>query len=186
VDVGKGSRTFAMFPVRLNMAAAQVVKGPTLPTDKLWVYLADASGKKSYIFPGTMLLVWHIPGAGSMGEPAAAESGGGNTLEIESVKQNDLFSGCVTVHYTLRGPQGRLRLRIFDSANPDTASRFASEDVPIKSGPGLELVSISVSKEAASPDVFNTDTLEIQMLNASGAVLATLRKQSPMSWARPK
>jgi membrane protein involved in colicin uptake len=185
MDIGKGSRNFVMFPVQLNVAAAQSVKRPTLPTDKVWIYVADASGQKSYIFQGTMMLVWHIPGGAQPGAPTAAQSGG-NTLEIESFKQNDLFSGYVTVKYNIRASEGRLRLRIFDSANPTTASWFASDDIAIKSGPGLELVRIAVPKGAASPDVFSADTVEIQMLNAKGAVLTALRKQSPMSWAKPK
>jgi hypothetical protein len=182
MEIGKGSRNFVMFPVKLNVAAAQGVKRPTLPTDKVWVYLADASGNKSYIFQGTMLLVWHVPGPAA----APAQTGDGNTLEIESVKQNGLFSGYVTVNYNMRAPKGRLRLRIFDSANPATASWFVSDDIPIKSGPGLELVKIAVPRDAAAPDVFSADTVEIQMLDAKDAVLATLRKHLPMSWAKPK
>ncbi len=182
LDIGKGSRNFVMFPVQLSVAAAQDVKRPTLPTDKVWVYLADASGNKSYIYQGTMMLVWHIPG----NAPSAAQPGSGNTLEIESFKQNDLFSGYVTVKYNLQAAEGRLRLRVFDSANPKIASWFVSDDVQIKSGPGLELVKIAVPKEAASPDVFNADTVEVQILGANASVLATLRKQSPMSWAKPK
>jgi hypothetical protein len=186
MDIGKSSRNFVMFPVKLNVAAAQGVKRPTLPTDKVWIYLADASGLKSYIFQGTMMLVWHIPGGGQEGATALAQSGEGNTLEIESFKQNDLFSGYVTVKYNLRAAEGRLRLRVLDSANPATASWFASEDIPVKSGPGLELVKIAVRNRATSPDVFNADTVEIQMLDAKGTVLTSLRKQSPMSWAKPK
>ncbi|HUD45895.1 MAG TPA: MAP7 domain-containing protein [Candidatus Baltobacteraceae bacterium] len=185
-DIGKGNRNFVMFPVQFNVAAAQSVKRPAIQTDKVRVYLADASGQKSYIFQGTLMLVWHVPGAAQPDEPALAQSGGGNTLEIESFKQNDLFSGYVTVKYNLRAPEGLLRLRIFDSADPATASWFASDDVPIKSGPGLELVKIAVPSQAASPDVFNADTVEVQMLNSKGDVLATLRKQSPMSWAKRK
>jgi hypothetical protein len=186
MDVGKGSRNFVMFPVKLNVAAAQGVKRPTLPTDKIWIYLADAAGQKSYIFQGTMMLVWHIPGSAQTDAPATAPSGASSTLEIESFKQNGLFSGYVTVKYNLRAAEGRLRLRVFDSANPVTASWFTSDDVAIKSGPGMELVKIAVPESAASPDVFNADTVEIQILGADGTVLNTLRKQSPMSWAKPK
>ncbi len=186
VDIGKGSRNFVMLPVKLNVAAARDGKRSTVPTDKVWVYVADSSGQKRYIFQGTMMLVWHVPGATQADAQSAAQFGGGNTLEIDSLKQNDLFSGYVSVNYNLRTGKGRLRLRIFDSANPATASWFASDEVTIKSGPGVELVKIAVPKDASSPDVFNADTVEIQMLDTKGETLATVRKQLPMSWAKPK
>jgi len=182
VQIGKGSRNFVMFPVKLDVPAAQGVKRASLPTDKVWVYLLNAAGEKSYIFQGTMMLVWHVPGAPTA--PASAASG--NMLEIESFKQNDLFSGYVTVKYNLQPASGALRLRIFDSATPATTDWFSSDDVPISSGPGLQLVRIAVPKNAASPDLFNADTVEIQMLDVKGRVLTQLRKQSPMSWAKPK
>jgi hypothetical protein len=182
-DIGKGSRNFVMFPVKFNQSAAQTAN---LSTDKVWVYLADASGRKSYIFQGTMMLRWRVAGSTASEAPSPAEAGGASTLEIESFKQNDLFSGYVAVQYNLRSGRGRLRLRVFDSANPSTAGWFASDDVAIKSGPGMELVKIAVPKSAASPDVFNADTVEVQILTSKDAVLATARKQSPMSWAKPK
>lgn len=81
---------------------------------------------------------------------------------------------------------GKLRLRVYDSAQPATADWFASDDVTIKSGPGLELLKVSVPKEAPSPDLFSADTIEVQMLDSDGAVVASVKKQSAMSWAKPK
>jgi hypothetical protein len=185
-EVGKGSRNFVMVPVKLNVATAQNINRATLPTDKVWVYLADASGRKSYIFQGTMMLVWNIAGGAARAAQPSAESAAANMLDIESFKQNDLFSGYVAVQYNLRSGQGRLRLRIFDSANPSTAAWFASDDVAIKSGPGMELVRIAVPRNAPSPDVFSADTVEVQILNSKGTVVTSARKQSPMSWAKPK
>jgi hypothetical protein len=182
MNIGKAARNVVMFPVRLNVAAAQSVKRATLSTDKVRIFLAGASGQKSYIYEGNMALVWHIPA----GAQADASSGGGDTVEIESFNQNGLFSGSVTVNYNIRTAAGRLRLRVFDFSNPATASWFASDDVPIKSGPGQELLKIAVPKDAGSPDVFSADTVEIQMLDATGAVLATARKQMPTSWMKPK
>jgi hypothetical protein len=184
VDIGKSSRNFVMFPVKLNLQATQALKRTTLPTDKVWIYLADAAGQKSYIFQATMLLVWHLPGAANAAGATAPNSP--NTLQIESFKQNDLFSGYVAVKYDCAGKAGRLRLRVYDSANPSSADWFASEDIPIKSGPGLQLVRINVPKEAASPDSFKADTVEVQMLDGKGQVVARLQKQTPMNWAKPK
>jgi hypothetical protein len=184
-DIGRGSRSFVMFPVKLNAAAAQSFKRPTLPTDKVWIYLVDASGAKSYIAQSTMILVWHIPGGG--GPAAAAVAAPRNTVEIESFKQNDLFSGYVSVRYNLAaGPDAQLRLKVSDSANPPTVGWFASDDIPIKAGVGVQLVRIAVPKEAPSPDVFNADTIEVQMLDAKGAVTASIQKKATMTWAKPK
>ncbi|HEX3718838.1 MAG TPA: hypothetical protein VH595_12790 [Verrucomicrobiae bacterium] len=184
-NIGKGSRNFVMFPVKLDSAAAQSLNRRTLPTDKIWIYVINAAGEKFYIFQGTMMLVWHIPGGGEASSANLAQ-GSHNTLEIESFKQNDLFSGYVTVKYNLRSSEGHLHLSVYDSANPATAQWFESDDIPIKSGPGLQLVRIDVPRRAHSPDVFNVDTVEIQMRDAHGTLLASSRNQSPMSWAKPK
>jgi len=48
------------------------------------------------------------------------------------------------------------------------------------------LLKVSVPKEAPSPDLFNADTIEVQMLDSNGAVVASVKKQSAMSWAKPK
>ncbi|HEY3915105.1 MAG TPA: hypothetical protein VGN61_11520 [Verrucomicrobiae bacterium] len=186
VNIGKGSRNFVMFPVKLDAAAAQSLKRSTLPTDKVWIYLVNGAGEKSYIFQGTMMLVWHIPGGEQEAPDASWAAAVRNTLEIESFKQNDLFSGYVTVKYNLRSAEGHLHLSVYDSANPGTASWFESDDIPIKSGPGLQLVRINVPKKALSPDAFKVDTVEIQMLDANGTLLASSHNQSPMSWAKPK
>jgi hypothetical protein len=131
-----------------------------------------------------MILVWHIPGAG--GTEAAANTAR-NTVEIESFKQNDLFSGYVTVNYNLSaGSEALLRLKIYDSGNPSTVGWFASDDIPIKPGPGVQLVRIAVPKNAPAPDVFNVDTIEVQMLEGNGKVTASVQKKSTMSWAKPK
>jgi hypothetical protein len=50
----------------------------------------------------------------------------------------------------------------------------------------VQLLRIVVPKEAASPDVFSADTVEVQMLDKQGAQTASVKKQSSMSWAKPK
>jgi hypothetical protein len=77
-------------------------------------------------------------------------------------------------------------LKVYDSARPATADWFTADDVEIKSGPGLQLIRMAVPKEAPSPDVFSADTVEIQMLDKNGAIMASVKKTTPMSWAKPK
>ena len=180
VDIGKGSRSFVMFPVKLNPSAAQKFNRSTLPTDKVWIYLMDASGAKSYVAQSTMILVWHIPGAGA--DAASSQ----NTVEIESFKQNDLFSGYVSVKYLTAATGAQLRLKVYDSAKPATVAWFESEDLTVKPGPGVQLVKTTVSRNAKSPDVFTADTIEVDMLDANGKVTASVKKQSSMTWAKPK
>jgi hypothetical protein len=183
-DVGHAGHNSVLIPVKLGAAAANAFKRAALPTDKIWIYLTDASGVKSYIFQGTMLLLWRVPGHSAAAQ--AADAAPHNTAQIESFKQNGLFDGYVIVKYNLLANGGRLHLRVFDSASPSAADWFANNDVALKSGPGMQLVKIAVSPEAKSPDVFKLDTLEIQMLDENGNTLATGRKETPMTWAKPK
>jgi hypothetical protein len=134
-----------------------------------------------------MVLLWHVPGGGAAGGArAAAGAAVQNMVQIESFKQNDLFGGYVIVKYNLLADGGRLHLRVFDSSNPASAGWFANNDVPLKSGPGMQLVKIGALPQAQSPDLFKADTLEIQMLDSKGNILATGRKDVPMTWAKRK
>jgi hypothetical protein len=177
-----------LFPVKLGKAAAEAYQRPTLPTDKIWIYLVDSSGIKSYIYQGTMILLWHIPGAAhaAPASTAAAAIVPQGSVEIESFKQNDLFGGYVIVKYDSPADGDKLHLRAYDSSNPVTADWFASNDVKLKSGPGVQLVKIAASTTANSPDLFKADTLEIQLLDGTGKILATGSKELPMTWAKRK
>jgi hypothetical protein len=81
---------------------------------------------------------------------------------------------------------GRIHLRIYDSAKPESGDWFESDDVLIKSGPGLSLVNIKVPPESKGPAIFSADTVEITLLDAKDKVLATVKSKSDMSWAKPK
>jgi hypothetical protein len=130
-----------------------------------------------------MLLSWHSPGGGaSTPAPAPAQS----TLQMDDFKQTDTFSGQVIARYNLAANAGVLRLRIYDSAKPQSADWFKSEDAPIKSGPGLQPLKISVSPASTGPDLFNADTIEITILDDHDKVLASAKSQTPMIWAKPK
>jgi hypothetical protein len=179
-EIGRSSRDFVLIPIKFR-PAGDALKRPTLPTDRLWVYLTDGSGQKSYIFQGTMVLIWKNPAVASVAGPAIAQ----NNVQAE-FKQNNAFGGYVTVKYFLAGSVGKLRLRIFDSANPRSADWFESEDVDVKSGAGFQLVRTAVSKDAASPDLFKADTIQVQLLDGKEKVLTTQNQKIDMSWAKPK
>jgi hypothetical protein len=185
VDVGRSSHNSILFPIKLQSAAADAFRSATLPTDKIWIYFVDGAGIKSYIFQSTMILLWHVPGGAryASAEPSAPQS----AVEIEEFKQNNLFAGYVIVKYNLADSGGgKLRLRVYDSANPASADWFANHDVPLKSGPGMQLVKISALPDSPSPDVFKVDTMEIQLLDDTGKILATGTKDVPATWAKRK
>ena len=182
VDLGKKSRNFALFPVKFQPPSDQAAKLSSFPTDKVWVYLGEPASK-SYIFNATMLLVWHPPGgAGDVAIPS-----NGSSIQLEDFKQNDPFSGYVTVRYNLVGDAGKVRARVYDSANPKSAEWFESDDVEVKTGPGLQVIKFAVPQDSKTPsDIFSCDTIEIQLLDDKDATLAIIKKQTPMNWAKPK
>ena len=187
-EIGRTSRPFVLFPVKFNPASGSAPKGGSYGTDKIWVYLTGPSGEKQYISSATMLLMWHPPGGATEGAApvAAVRAGSQSTAQIESVKQNNAFGGSVTVRYNLGVDSGRIHLRLYDSAKPESADWFDSEDVPIKSGPGLNLVNFKVPPESKAPAIFSADTIEITLLDDKDKVLATVTAKSSMSWAKPK
>ena len=131
-----------------------------------------------------MLLIWRAPGA-SQGPTAGATAA--TSLELDTFKQNDPSSGYVTVKYRLTGGPGKLRMKIYDSQNPASADWFTTAELKVQPGPGTQLLEFAVKPEAASPtDLIKVDTLEIELLDATGKVLTTLKKQSAMSWVKPK
>ena len=185
-EIGKTRSPDAFFSVKFNPAPGAVPKSGSFGTDKIWIYLAGPSGEKQYISSATMLLMWHPPGgAAPAAAAAAAAAGPQSTAQIGDVKQNSASSGSVTVRYNLGVDSGRIHLRIYDSAKPESAAWFESDEVPIKSGPGLSLVTIKVPPESKGPALFSADTIEITLLDDKDKVLTTATVKSSMSWAKP-
>jgi len=189
MQVSKNGRQL-IFPVKYSPASGAVPKSGSFGTDKIWIYLTGPGGEKQYISSATMLLMWRPPGGASApAAPAsvAAHPPAQSTVLIEGdIKRNDSYSGSVTVRYNLGVDSGRIHLRIYDSARPDSAAWFESEDVPIKGGSGVNLVSAKVSPRSAGPAIFSADTIEITLLDDKGQTLTTVKSKSNMSWAKPK
>lgn len=185
MEIGKSRRNFALFPVKFQPPASQSANWNTFATDKVLVYLAEtASAKKLNLFPATMMLLWRPPGGGA--GPASPEKNS-STITMEDFKQNDLFSGQVTVRYHLIGDAGRIRVRVLNASNPASASWFEEAETPIKGGRGIQILKIGVNPDAKIPtDVFKADTIAIDLLDSKGNPVATEKKESPMSWAKPK
>ena len=182
VEIKKSSQRLALFPIKFQPPDANAFA--TFSTDKIFIYLQDAvSVQRFNLFPMAMLVMWKAPGATA--QAGSAVSAG--TIELGDLKQSDLFSGYLTLKYTLTAPNGKIRVRIFDSRNERSASWFAIKDVDVKQGGGLQLVQIAVKKDADSPsDIIRADTMEVELVDSVGKVVANVKKENVMNWARPK
>lgn len=181
-EIGKSRRNFVLFPVKFQPPAGLPdVAGYS--TDQVLVYVLEkATGRRLNLFPATMLLKWWAPGA----QMAVAQNNG-NNVEIENFKQNDQSSGFVSLKYTLLTGDGRIRAKLFDSKAPASAAYFTSSAADVKSGRGLQLIEVRVDPDSKSPtDIIHADTLEIELLDASGKVVAKTSKQASMLWSKPK
>mgnify|MGYP001563925335 FL=1 len=185
-EIPKSRRNFMLFPINFQPPAAVAAQTPSFSTDQVLVYLLEATSTKRFnLFPATMLLMWRPPG---ISQPVAAQPAtAGNTLELEDFKQNDPSAGYVTVKYNLLTGQGRLRLKVYDAANPASADWFTTRPVEVKAGRGVQLIDIKVEADSKSPtDLFKAGTIEVELLDLAGKVLAKVSKQLPMTWAKPK
>jgi hypothetical protein len=184
-EIGRSRRSFVLLPVTFQPPATQADAFSSYSTDKLQVYLADAgAGQRFPLFTATMLLVWHPPGA-KAAEPESASASA--SLELDDLKQNDLYSGYVTVRYNLPGRPGRLRLRLYNAANPASANYFETTDPKVQAGRNLQLLEFSVKPGVKTPsDLFEVDTVQVELLGDNGVTVANFSKHVPMSFAKPK
>lgn len=185
-EIGRSRRNFVLVPVKFQPPSDQLQSYSPYSTDRLLVYLAEsATSRRFNLFNATMLLVWNAPGAAPLTPGSASRTG--NSLEMDDFKQNDLFSGYVTVRYQLKTGPGQIRMRIYNSANPASERYFNTQEYRVQAGRNLQLLEFTVHPEAQSAtDVIKADTIEIELLDNSNQVVARLVKKTPMTWARPK
>ncbi|MEW6160709.1 MAG: hypothetical protein AB1813_25035, partial [Verrucomicrobiota bacterium] len=184
-ELGKSRRNFLLFPVKFQPPAGAV--SSSYATDKVLVYLNEESASKRFnLFATTMLLMWKAPGGGSA--PAAAQTAQtGSSVELEDFKQNDLHTGVVTVKFNMTEANGKLRMKVFDAANPKSSEWFSSIEQNVKTGRGVQLLSVAVKEDAKPPkDVFKANTIEVELVDLSGKVLSKVSKQVDMSWQTPR
>jgi hypothetical protein len=181
-EIGKSRRNFVLFPVKFQPPSG-LSDSAAFSTDKVLVYLSEKeSARRHNVFPATMLLVWRAPGSHA---PSAGQTG--ESVEIDDFKQNDASSGYLSVKYALPSGTARLHAKVFDSAKPGTAAYFTTTVPEVKAGRGLQLIDVQIDPESKSPaDVIHADTVEIELVDLSGKVLAKTSKTADMIWARPK
>ena len=183
VEVGKSRRNFVLFPVKFQPPTGIGTDASGFSTDKVLVYLTNDSSKRLNLFAATMLLMWRAPGAAAPVQVAAAT----HTIDFDDFKQKDASDGYVAIRYNLIGGAGRLRVAIYDSANPATRDYFATSQVDVNPGRGLQTLEVKVEPESKSPtDFIRADTIEIEMIDPAGKVLAKTSKKASMTWSKPK
>ena len=181
-DAGKGRRGLALFAVKYQPPNSNPDSFETYPTDSVLVYVQDGAQRLN-LFPAPLTLVWRAPGAGPV-LPIVEQTA---KLEFDNFKQNNLYSGYVTVKYTLPASGGKAIVRVLDSKVPRSVDWFQIDEVPLKGGSGLQLVKIAVKPDAQSPgDVIKADTIEVQLVDSDGNLVGYLKEFTPMTWARPK
>jgi hypothetical protein len=168
----------ALFPVKFSPPDSSF---GSYSSDRVLIFLQDALSQRFNIFAASMLLMWRAPGSG----PAVALQN--SSLTLDEFKQSDLFGGYVSVRYSLAANGGKMRVRVFDSKNPQSSEWFSTDQANVKSGNGLQLLRFSVKPNAASPtDIFKADTFEVELLDEGGKVVANLKKEQQLTWAKPK
>jgi hypothetical protein len=184
VEVGKSRRNFVLFPVKFTPPAGVGMDASGFSTDKVLVYLTNDSSKHMNLFAATMLLMWRAPGSAASVMPIAAAT---HTIDFDDFKQNDASDGYVAIRYNLVAGGGRLRVAVYDSANPATKDYFATSQVDVNPGRGVQTLEVKVEPESKSPtDFIRADTIEIEMIDKTGKVLAKTSKKANMTWSKPK
>lgn len=183
IEVGKSRRNFVLFPVKFQPPSGIGTDASGFSTDKVLVYLTNDSSKRLNMFAATMLLMWRAPGSAAAMQVAAAT----HTIDFDDFKQNDASDGYVAIRYNLMGGAGRLRVAVYDSKNPATREYFATSQVDVNPGRGLQTLEVKVEPESKSPtDYIRADTIEIEMIDAGGKVLAKTSKKASMVWSKPR
>lgn len=181
-EISKSRRNFAVLEVKFQPPAG-LPDSAAFSTDKVLVYLQEGgSGKRFNVFLTTMLLVWRAERS-----QLTAVQTSGNSIEIDDFKQTDASNGYVTVKYNLLSGSGRIRAKIYEAKRPESAAYFVSDirDVPI--GRGLQLVEVRVDENSkSSTELINADTVEVELLDPEGKVVAKTSKQAAMVWSKPK
>jgi hypothetical protein len=183
VEVGKSRRNFVLFPVKFTPPPGVGADAAGFATDKVLVYLTNDASKRVNLFAATMLLMWRAPGSAAPQVAAAAT----HTIDFDDFKQNDASDGYVAIRYNLIAGAGKLRVAVYDSANPASRDYFATSQVDVNPGRGLQTLEVKVEPESKSPtDFIRADTIEIEMIDPTGKVLAKTSKKANMTWSKPK
>ena len=72
-------------------------------------------------------------------------------------------------------------------AERDPACFSIRGGIDVKPGRGLQTLEVKVEPDSKSPtDFIRADTIEIEMIDTTGKVLAKTSKKANMTWSKPK
>jgi hypothetical protein len=182
VEIGRSRRNFLLFPIRFQ-PPADIDSSGTYSTDKVVVYLADSSNRKRFnLFPATMLLMWRSKEVPAM----PTETVSSDSLQLEEFTQTEPHAGYITVAYHLASGPGQLRARLYDSANPASATWFECPPLQVREGHRVQILEVSVKRDLQiTGDVIKVDTLEVELLDSTGKVVERVRAKTSMKWSKP-
>lgn len=188
MEIKKSRKETVLVPVKFQPPSGKPGNFNNYATDRMLVYMADgATAKQVNLFAATMFLVWRPPTTPAPNATAAAPSKQvTGTVEIDAVRQEDVYTGYVTVRYSTSG-NSKLRVKLYPKNKPAGAEWFKVDIMPVKQGSGLELFKVAVDPQAKTEyDLINIDVIEVDLLNESGQVVATKQMAQTMSWVRPR
>ncbi len=193
MEIKRSRKETVLVPVKFQPPAGKGASFNNYATDRMLVYMADGTtAKQVNLFAATMFLVWRPPTAGS----ATPGSSPGNvitvatkltgTVEIDQVRQEDVYTGYVTVKYTA-STNAKLRVKLYPKGKPESAEWFKVDVSSIKQGSGLELFKVAVNPQAKTTyDLINIDVIEAELVGADGQVVASKQMAQTMSWVKPR
>lgn len=181
-EVGRQKYALVKVAYAKPLAAAS-----SIVTDRLEIYGCDSPDGQDTIplHTATMLLVWRAPGASSTSTADATPATPQGSIEITDFRQRSATSGYASVTYNLPEGTGQLRVRLKNSTQPESANWFAIEPVAVKAGQGLELIPVTVSTDNSTPTgPLSVDTIEAELVDASGKVIGHSAKSTSITWNR--
>lgn len=170
-------KKFVLLPV--TFAPSNEHDSLTMLTDRIEIFVTDESGEEHIpLETVTLPLTWRAPG---FTEPSNVAG----TIALQEFRQRNTHSGYATIKYYLPHGSGQLRVKVFDSSQPESASWFETSPVPVRSGRGLELVPVRIAGAGQYPggDV-SVDTVEVELLGDSGEVMGKVSRLTSINWSQ--
>lgn len=178
-----GRQKFALVQVAF---AKPTAAASTVVTDRLLIYGCDSPTAAASIplHTATMLLVWRAPGSGAAPDAAEPTPASASSVEITDFRQRTPTSGYASVTYNLPAGGGQLRVRLKNSAQPNSSDWFLTEAVPVKAGQGLELIPVTVAADKTPTGPLHVDTIEVELQDTAGKVICQTTKTTTITWSR--
>ncbi len=178
-----GRQKFALVQVAF---AKPTAAASTVVTDRLLIYGSDSptAAESIPLHTATMLLVWRAPGSGAAPVAAEPTPASASSVEITDFRQRTPTSGYASVTYNLPAGAGQLRVRLKNSAQPNSSDWFLTEAVPVKAGQGLELIPVTVAADKTPTGPLHVDTIEVELQDTTGKVISQTTKTTTITWSR--